>query len=388
MIEQKNMTNYLLETILFSKRPLRPLVRPPLRLAARAYRLVSKKFQLCRQLLGIFSRILYLYENRSHTLPRENDCLVRIQIAKNSPTLVRDILIFLNTTGVQASLSGKGIDNMIVDIDRDIEFDTLGEVFSCFHLNPLIVDTHICWPNDVHDANLTPVEVVAEKEGVLSRNLQTFINGSQVSIHSIEYFNACTSNCLDAPFSTKVWARNVLKGYKPGSLIVSIRFPDSSKSASSLEAWRSFFMKAWEDLPHVHFLLLDYSIDWDKKSAIALPNVKVTKMLGYNFLEEFALVQLSDMYVGPYDEYAIAVIGTSKPFMLLGLSETDLSKMDDGTNCRTRQLSRGPHQHWLLDTPQPADLYIKFKQLYMDVRTSSQMCSFLHGVGDPLVGDG
>ena len=359
------MPNHLLIVVLLFKK----LIRWPVRLAFSCYGFFREGLKPYRSLLSSVLRILRTFENRSHHFIGENNCCVRINTARNSPTLVRDLLIFLNTVGVQVSSSGNNrIDNMIVYINGDEQFDHFSEVYSCFHLNSLIVDTHFYWSNGIRNEDLTSLGILADK--VLPHGLQTSINDSYVPIQSIAYFNTCESNLLDTPESIKVWARNVLKGYKPGSFIVCIHLPEFNKedSANMLRNWRAFFMKAGEDFPHIHFLLLNFSIDWDDEElAIDLPNTKVTKMLGYNLLEEFALVQLSDMFIGAYDKYAIAVIGTTKPFILFGLSDTDMSQISDEINYSTRQLNRGKHQIWILDIPSPVDFYVKFKQFYIDV---------------------
>jgi hypothetical protein len=123
----------------------------------------------------------------------------------------------------------------------------------------------------------------------------------------------------------------------------------------------------WEDLPCVRFLLLNYSLDWDKEFAVDLPNVTLTKMLGYNLLEEFALVQSADMYMGSFDKYAAVVIGSEKPFLLFGLNETDRNTLAEFIDSAS-QLLLERQNHILIAEDISADcLFDYFKRFYVDL---------------------
>lgn len=339
----------------------------PVKYAVLFYLLLYKTFRPFFILLCSFFRILLTL--RKKAWGSKSDFAARIYLADNSASLTRDILIALNSICDQVVLSGNKTGEITVYINKDVQFDNLDEIFSCFHLNPLTVDFCFYWPDDFHNENLAFCRNLSEKEEVLANGLQTFINDSYVPVQSIDYFNNCNSNLLDVPLSSKVWARNVLKGYPPDYFIICIHFPEFNRedNAGILKNWRVFFIETWKNFPNIHFLLLNYSIDWDDELAFDLPNVTVTKILGHGLLEEFALVQLSDMFIGSYDKYATAVIGTSKPFMLIGLSEIDIVRINDEIKHNVQQLSRSKHQVWILDIPSPEDFYIKFRQFYIDI---------------------
>jgi hypothetical protein len=340
----------------------------PIKYAVLLYLLLYKTFRPCFKLLCSFFRILLTL--RKKAWGSKSDFATRIFLADNSVSLMRDMLIALNSICCgRVLLSGKKTDEITVYINEDVQFDNLCEIFSCFHLTPLTVDFSFYWPNDFHNEKLAFCRDLSEKKEVLANDLQTFINDSYVPVQSIDYFNNCNSNLLDVPVSTKVWARNILKGYPPGFFIICVHLPEFNRedNASILKNWRVFFMETWKNFPSIHFLLLNYSIDWDDELTFDLPNVTITKTLGYGLLEEFALVRLSDMYIGAYDKYATAVIGTNKPFMLISNGGDCKEEACDDLTRNIKQLSRNKNQIWISKIHSPEEIYLMFKEFYADI---------------------
>lgn len=290
----------------------------------------------------------------------KKDFTLKMMFTENSNALIRNLLIALNSISDRILSSGYKTGKLTVYMRKDVRFDNLDEIFSCFHLIPLSVDIAINLGEDIYNDQFSFLKSQDANKISEVNSLKVFINDSYMSVNSFDYFKHCSSNFLDVPVSTKVWARNILKGYPPQAFIISIHFPENNGkiNADVLMNWQTFFLKAWKDFPRIHFLLLNFSIDWDKEIISRLPNVTVTKTVGYNFLEEFALVKLSDMYIGAYDKYAAAVIGTDEPFMLFG-GGTELSNI--------KQLSRNKHQIWISKIPSPEEIYLMFKEFYADI---------------------
>jgi hypothetical protein len=191
-----------------------------------------------------------------------------------------------------------------------------------------------------------------------------------VQLYGKNFLKAVHRNCLRVPqLSTRVWASNILKTFKPASFIVCFHVPESDlgNELNKYAEWRQFFMRVWEAMPCVHFLLLNYSLDWGKEFAVDLPNVTPTKMLGHNLLEEFALVQSADMYMGSFDTYAAVVIGSEKPFLLFGLNETDRHTLAELMDPASQLLLERQNQILIAEDISPDYLFDYFKRFCMDL---------------------
>lgn len=290
--------------------------------------------------------ILSAFEKSLSKVNRENNDFIKIYITENSPELERNLLIFLNTIQIRTRSLGNSINEINVFISKNVRLVELSKINLCFCLLPDRVNILYNFSDSLESGGLV-----------------TFVKDTHVKIQSFDYFDSCNQNILNAPLVTKIWARNILKGYKPGSFIISVHFPeyDGRDSSNTINNWKMFFSKSQEDFPHIHFVLLNYSTDWNDGGIQAMHNVTVTKILGYNFLEEFALVQTSDMFIGSYDKYAPAIIGTNKPFILLGLSDYDKENSFNKLISDAEGLIRNNNQMWIFDTPHPMEFYTKFK---------------------------
>jgi hypothetical protein len=198
-------------------------------------------------------------------------------------------------------------------------------------------------------------------------NIKDSSEGIDLQFHGKNSLKSVHENYLKVPqLSTRVWAANILKTFKPASFIVcfNILEVDNGNEMIKNNEWSNFFMRAWESFPRIQFLLLNYSLDWSKEFAIDIPNVTITKMLGYNLLEEFALVQSADMYMGSYDKYAAAVVGTEKPFLLFGLNEAKANTLMEFFALTSRQIL-------ITENISPDYLFQRFTEFYSEI--SSQI---------------
>ncbi len=316
-----------------------------------------------RNFVGILSAL------KRRVFRRENNIFVEIILTENSPVLIRDLLIVLNRICGQVSSTGRKSGEINVFIDKKVQFDEFEEIASCFHLAPLDVDVHFSWIEGSQDDNLKSIQNYRDGKKNTVDGLEIFFDNLPMPVQNADYLIACKRNLLVVPLSLQVWARNILKGYPPACFIVCVHLPEikAAGNVSALEPWRVFFTNAWKDFPSLHFIVLNFSAEWDEGILNSLPNVTFTKMLGYSLLEEFALVRLSDMYIGAYDKYAAAVIGTNKPFMLFGLGGADKSQTSDDMKSGKNELSLNNRQTWIFDCHSPDEFYAKFRHFYLDI---------------------
>ena len=201
---------------------------------------------------------------------------------------------------------------------------------------------------------------------------QAFLDGEPINIPPVDYLLNNDRSFFEAPASTRTWARNILKGHPPLSFFVAMDFVSCGEDTAQ---WRHFFLQVWQDFPEIHFILFNDSIALQRGFLTGLPNVTVTKILGYNFLEEFALCQLSDMFVGPFHKHAMAAICSHKPFLLTGFSEYDGRREGWGKSDRMKQIGCNDYQVGLPGAPVPSDFFEIFSRFYRDVRKYDQTSS-------------
>lgn len=345
-------------------------------------RLISKIFQPPQKYLAFLHLVFYKYfvpvtrnfvgilsALKRRVFGRENIFFVEIILTENSPVLIRNLLIALNRICGQTLSAGHKTGKLAVHMRKDVQFDNLDEIFSCFHLIPLLVDTAFCLDEYLHSRQISFSEKLDGNEATPAKGFNAFIGDSHLSVNIEDYFKECKKNYLDLPVSTKVWARNILKGYPPGSYIISVHLPEFTREEKTeiLGAWDVFFRRSWEDLPRLHFIVLNTLTASEEELLYTMPNVTSTKILGHNFLEEVALVRFSDMYIGAYDKYAAAVIGTNKPFLLTGLSEDDAPQIYNKMKHGKRELSLSNCQTWISDFHSPVEFYMEFRKFYNHV---------------------
>jgi hypothetical protein len=327
---------------------------------------IKKYILLLKNLINIFistgQRLQELVSNKQH--------IAEIHFIKSSDQAVRSLLLIINQMVSQVSRSGNNIDRLSVFFNKNNQFDQLSDVFSCFQLIPSIKDVEFCR----YSADFMPcVNKVppSEKEKIAGGcgAWQAFLDGEPLNIPPVDYLLNNDRSFFEVPVSTRTWARNILKSHPPLSFFVAMDFVPCGEDT---EQWRHFFLQVWRDFSEIQFILFNDSIALQRGFLTGLPNVTVTKILGYNFLEEFALCQLSDMFVGPFHEHALAVIGSHKPFLLTGFSEYDGRREGWEKAGEMSWIGRNDYQVGLLNAPAPSDFYEIFSRFYRDVREYDQ----------------
>ena len=298
-------------------------------------------------------------------LANRKQCVVQINLVKHSDAVIRDLLITLNQISDHAFQSGSEIGRCLIYLRKSDNFDQLAAVFSCFQLSPAIQHFEFIWVSEFSNQHLDALGYYSNMDGDIPDWL-AFIDGKLITTQPGNYIHVKYQFPLAVPLSTKTWARNILKSHSPLSFFVAIDFGVLKKE--SLPQWRHFFLESWRDFPEIHFILFDDFIALQRAFLAGLPNVTATKILGYNFLEEFALCQLSDMFMGPYAKYAMSFIGSDKPFLLMGLNGYDIRRCGWEKASDVNQQTRNLWQSCLFDVPAPSELYKVFSQHYTNVR--------------------
>lgn len=321
----------------------------------------------CKHILLLLKNIFkILFSIGVQRLANRKQCVAEIYLVKHSDTVIWNLLITLNQIIDHAFQSGSEIGRCSIYLHKSNKFDKLADVFSCFQLSPPIKYFEFIWVSEFSNQHLDELRYYSNMDEDITCNWLAFVDSKLIITQPDNYIHGKYQLSLDVPISTKIWARNILKSHSPLSFFVAIDCGVLKKE--SLPQWRHFFLESWRDFPEIHFILFDDFIALQRAFLTGLPNVTVTKILGYNFLEEFALCQLSDMFMGPYDKYAMAFIGSDKPFLLMGLNGYDRKRGGWEKAGDMNQQTRNLWQSWLFDVPAPSELYEVFSQLYTNVR--------------------
>lgn len=304
----------------------------------------------------VISMILRFDEISNHTVHTGE-----IYIIKGSPQCVRDAMIALDQMIGRLESSEAILDQLHIYLGEENQYQELAELFSGLQLYPSVRDVEF---------HRVPVLLMREHVGKfirrddmnVSEELLVVFDQKCLYPQNIKHIRG---NCTRLHVSLRVWAKNIIKMHSPLTFFVAMDM-DGFSAFSSFQ-WRDFFLKAWQDFPWIHFILFDKAIAANENFQTGLPNITATKNLGYNFMEEYALCQLSDMYMGSFSKYAMAVIGREKPFYISGVNDQDVNSghLKSGA---IMQIGKNDDQLGRFPVPASADLYEQFKHFYTCAR--------------------
>jgi len=109
------------------------------------------------------------------------------------------------------------------------------------------------------------------------------------------------------------FARSVFKQHYHGIKIIVCEL---NIYRYSEKEWFDFFGYFSNQRNRVHFYLLNDFSDPLHSLISAMSNVTATKIQGYSFLQECAIIRESDMFVGTFNEYGVILIGTEIPYII------------------------------------------------------------------------
>jgi hypothetical protein len=345
-----------------------------MRMAHKVVRFISLPFDYILQIIksqatllkNIFSIAISLCQNVQGLAKEKHTA--KICPVNHSSVAVRDLMIILNQMINRASIARFEIDHLFIYLDKNAQFNQMADVFSCFQLSPPIKNIEFMWVAELSNKYPVPGKShgKSDHEVDMSSDWQAFIDNESINICPVDHLFCNDRLFLEVPVSTRVWARNIIKSRSPLTNFIAMNFEITK--VYSFSFYRHFFLDTWRDFPEIHFILFNDSIALQEGFLKGLPNVTVTKVLGYNFLEEFALCQLSDVFVGPYDEYAMARIGSDKPFLLMGLCEYENRREAWAKIHAVNRIGRNDDQVVLSEMPSPSDFFEIFSRFYLNAR--------------------
>ncbi|PKN17947.1 MAG: hypothetical protein CVU71_10485 [Deltaproteobacteria bacterium HGW-Deltaproteobacteria-6] len=308
----------------------------------------------------VISMILRFDEISNHPLHTGE-----IYIIKDSPQCVRDAMIALDQMIGSLGSPEAILDQLHIYLGEENQYQQFAELFSCLQLYPSVRDI------EFHRMPLLLMREHAEKfirKDNMNVSDELLVVFDQKFLYRQD-IKRIHGNCTRLHVNLRVWAKNIIKMHSPLTFLVAMDMGGFSAFSSS--QWRDFFLKAWQDFPWIHFILFDKAIAAKEDFQTGLPNITVTKSLGYNFIEEYALCQLSDMYMGSFSKYAMAVIGREKPFYITGENdhEAGAEYWKSGAMIRIGQKNDPPGR---VHVPASADLYEQFRHFYTCVRAYDQ----------------
>jgi hypothetical protein len=257
-----------------------------------------------------------------------NTSIFHLRINKHSQDISRNLLITLNN--IKTLMNSDKIEpvNLSLHIEDNVINVELLDIFTCCYIFPVIGDIQFNFNNHL---------IEKRNQHTLIENSFSYLKNNNSLETDKGVFEPIFENPLRISLlSTNTWALNLIKTYNPAQFIISLNLPEKYNSDSNehFDTLKRFFLRTWNEMPDIHFMLLNNPFHLNKEMVNNLPNVTITKMLGFSLLEEFAIVQSSDMYLGSYDVYSTFFIGSKKPFILFGLKETDNNSCNTG-KCKT-----------------------------------------------------
>lgn len=311
---------------------------------------------LKRKLGALYRNVRSVAQRR----PKAEYMQLDIRVVSTSTTLLRDLLICLNSMCNHVASTDKRIDQVQLEMQPGAIVGNVAEVASCLLLFDMIENSSVHWLHDFHDQDDSAQD--CDTHGQVERqSLCVRLNGIQVPRVCLDHY-VCSSagNHLTLSPNKKAWAHNFLMRFHPGTFVVVTNLPESRHVGDlrhTLCQWEELFQRMELTYPMVHFMVLNPVAHRDGELLARFHNLTSTKLIGLEFMDEIALTKACDLYVGPFDEYAVAVIGTEKPFILLGGSTEE----SQGGNTEMTWSHR--HQAWLREVPPPEQLLLKIEEL-------------------------
>jgi hypothetical protein len=290
----------------------------------------------------------------------------QIYVVRESDYFIKYFIMTIEQIISNIEVSGGNIEQFSVYLDNNTSHQNLTDLFSCIQLYPSIKNIEFIWLSDIEIKNHIEKQMRVEKSIYdCGDDFFAFIDNEIINTQIVTCCQDENKNHLHLPISTRVWARNILKGHSPLTYFVAMEATGLCKNSES--QWKNFFIDVWKTYPDIHFFILNKSLDEIRDFDIGLPNVTVTKMLGYNLLEEFAIVQLADMYMGSYGTYAAIVIKSEKPFLLFDLDGTDKKYLAELIDPASHLLLERQKQILPIEDISPDYLFNYFRRFYMDL---------------------
>lgn len=278
-----------------------------------------------------------------------------------SPHTIRNFFIFQNRLVADPAVAEK--QQVEVALVLDGSYHDTSDLFSVFLLNPYGKDFHVYTSEDVLRENLA-FFVPAAKREAYRKGADWLIDLDALTERELtDYFlNGDASNLrLPGPALRTAW--NFVKTLTLGFSVAPISLSNSAGKdlSATVREWDEFFVEVASLYPDVVFVLLNPATYWDRTTYRAHGNLVLASQFGLDFSEKIALVHQADMYLGAYDAYAAAVVGTNVPALVMRPEANSRRAPSVGDGARPRSLTPRSHQRLLLDDVTPRQFLGEFR---------------------------
>lgn len=130
---------------------------------------------------------------------------------------------------------------------------------------------------------------------------------------------------LTVPPAHRVWAENFLKSQGADVFAVTVHvrrretethmFGAALDRDGDYEVWEAFFDEAMRRHPETRFIILGKSVEWPRR-LMRRSDLVLLKTLGYGLMEELALVEASDLFMGLLSGPSTMAFFTGVPYSL------------------------------------------------------------------------
>lgn len=128
---------------------------------------------------------------------------------------------------------------------------------------------------------------------------------------------------LTTPPGYRLWAESFLKSYSPEAFVVTVHvrqrvaeshiFRDALDRDGDYRVWEEFFDEATRRRPETVFILLGKPAEWPRR-LMRRSNVIILKSLGLGLMEELAMIQASDLFMGLLSGPSIMAFFSETPY--------------------------------------------------------------------------
>ena len=313
--------------------------------------IVSQIFFLKEKKERLF-QLIFFFIDKSRTSKKN----VTIHINSNAISVYRDLLISISQLAFISQQTNIRY-NYIISLSPNADSKT---IISSFFLLPYPPDICIRWKSD--DTSFNTVLSGYENDVALSFNpeLKTDCPKFIKIIEDISSGKCQIKSYLEPSLCFQTFARNIIRQHYHNVRIITL---DLEIFQFSEEQLFKFFSSFYLSTPKIHFFLLNDYSPTIQNIASNVINITSTKIQGFSFLQECALVLESDIYIGEFNKYASLVIGTKKSFLIKKIiSSGDLMNLYQIIQKDNAELN----QYWMRSDYSLNEIYQKLISMVMD----------------------
>jgi hypothetical protein len=230
----------------------------------------------------------------------------------------RDFLLWLHTQAENLSNRPDGGNTLDVGVVLPASSCTRTTDFvEAFALCPVAGDLHLLASPEELLAHLPFLAPEREQERLRRQGLQP----ADALAETVHRLPSQPRLNLRVTRDRKVAANDFLKSLGPSRQTVALHADPASALAAP--EWLALFSD-WQQQHHeVVFLLLEAAAVADVPALRRLRNVVNVSTLGFGFLDQFAMAQAADAYVGTFGAYALAALASQRSLVIADFPGAD-----------------------------------------------------------------